>query len=666
MRTGAAVGLDPKQVRWVRVRVGLLAVCFVPLFGFMAYRAVRLQLVEGPRMRALAQEQYLEETEIPPRRGVIYDRHGAPLAASVDVDSISVDPAVLPAGAMPRLARALEVPIKELEKRLSKARHFGWAKRGATPAEVTAAKALEVPGLSFVKEPRRFYPQRELGANVLGFAGVDGEGLEGVELAYNEVLKGKPQAVDIIRDAQRHSVFAEGAVDTDELSGAKVELTLDRAIQHIAEGALQRVVTKTQCAGAMAVVMDPSTGEILALASAPTFNPNDPARSDRSAMRNRPIVDSFEPGSTMKAFSVSAALEEGVVKPSEPIFCEHGRYPIGNKAIHDHEPLGTITVSEVIKKSSNIGAAKIAQRLGREKLLAYYRAFGFGEKSGLGLPGEVRGQVPFPKAEIQLATESFGQGMTASGVQLAAGYAAIANQGRLMRPFLVRKVVDPDGTLLESHGPELLRQVISPRTAQAMTAMLQTVVEKDGTAPRAAMADYAVAGKTGTAQKADPETGGYSADRRTASFIGFVPAEAPRLVIAVIIDEPKGDKYGGLVAAPAFKEIAEQALPQLGVVPVHRVPIEVADAKPLPTAPAAVHSSEVEDDEPEEVFLAGANEAIVPNLAGLGARDAARALAEVELEPSLQGSGRTVTQVPSAGAVVPRGTKVSVRLESRL
>ncbi|MBS2029796.1 MAG: transpeptidase family protein [Deltaproteobacteria bacterium] len=665
MRTGGAVGLDQKQIKWVRVRVGLLAIAFVPLFLVMAWKAARLQLVDGPRMRQMAQEQYVQEDTIAPRRGVIYDRNGTPLAASVDVDSISCDPSALPANAVPTLAKVLNLPVKELDKKIAKApKHFVWLKRGATPSEVTAAKALQFTGLTFVKEPRRFYPQRELAANVLGFAGVDGEGLEGVELAYNDVLKGHAESIDIIKDAQRRSVFAEGVVDTDGLSGAKVELTIDRGIQHIAETALAHVVQKSKPTGAMAVVMDPSTGEILALASAPSFNPNDPGKSERSAMRNRPVVDAFEPGSTFKAFSVAAAIEEKVVKPTDTIFCENGRYPIGNKAIHDHEPLGSLTVTQVIQKSSNIGAAKIAEKLGREKLISYYKAFGFDEKTGLGMPGEVRGTIPFPKADIQLATESFGQGLTANAIQLTAGYAALANHGQLMRPFLVRKVVDPEGTVLESHGPEPVRQVVSAQTAQTMTAMMETVVEKGGTAELANMSDYQVAGKTGTAQKADPETGGYSADRRTASFIGFVPAEAPKLVIAVIIDEPQGDKYGGKVAAPAFKEIAEQALPQLGVPPRHRDPMPVAAAEPTPKTPPPAEAAE--DDEPEEVLAAGANQSIVPNLAGLGARDAAKALVEAELEPALQGSGRTIGQVPAAGAVVPRGTKVSVRLESRL
>jgi cell division protein FtsI (penicillin-binding protein 3) len=682
MRTTVTPGLDARQIKWVRFRVWMLSFLFVPLFLVMVGRAFSLQLVQGQQLGELAQEQYLSETEIPPRRGVIYDRNGSPLAASVDVDSISVDPSLLPEDSKlhVQLARTLGLDPRELEKRLARSKHFAWLKRGATPAEVTAVKALGTTGLTFVKEPRRFYPQRELAANVLGFAGVDGEGLEGIELAYNDQLKGRGQSVDLIKDAQKRAAFAEGVSNPDELSGAAVTLTLDRSIQHIAEVAVQHAAQKTQCNSAMAVVLDPKTGELLAMASTPTFNPNDPAKSDPAHQRNHPVVDSFEPGSTFKAFSMSAALEEHVVKPTDSIFCENGRYAIGNRFIRDDEVLGWITASKVIQVSSNIGAAKIAKKLGRDKLNAYYKLFGFGEKTGIGLPGEVRGQVPFPRAEITFANQAFGQGLTANAIQLAAAYGAIANGGTLMKPFLVRKVVDPDGTVLESHGPEPVRQVISAKTSQMITEMLKTVVQKGGTGTKAAMDDYVVAGKTGTAQKADPETGRYSTDRRTGSFIGFVPADDPRLVIAVIIDEPQGDKYGGLVAAPAFKEIAEQALPLLGVPPTHRNPLVATSNAAAGTGPnAAVASADskserasdkaaAEDDvvDSEDAPSVGAGKAVVPDLTGLGARDVVHALAQAELEVDFSGSGRAIRQSPSAGTVVPRGSHVVVKLESRL
>jgi len=396
MRTGTAQGLDPSQVKWVRVRVGLLALAFVPLFGVMAARAVKLQVLEGPKMRQMAQAQYLDEAQIAPRRGVIEDRHGAALAASVDVDSISVDPGALPDGAVAKLAQALGEPPRALAKRLARGRHFAWLVRGATRVQAAEVEKLALPGVAFHKEPRRFYPQRELAANVLGFAGVDGKGLEGIELTYDKVLKGKPQEIDVIKDARRHTVFAQGAGNTDELSGARVELTLDRGIQHIAEQALAGVMKRNTPKGAMAVVMDPATGEVLALASAPHFNPNDLSSASRAGIRDRPVVDSFEPGSTMKPFTLSAALDAQVVKPGDTIFCEHGRYPIGKRVIHDDEPMGDLTIGQILQKSSNIGASKIAAKLSPDRLMAYFTAFAFGEKTGLALPGAVRGRMPTP------------------------------------------------------------------------------------------------------------------------------------------------------------------------------------------------------------------------------------------------------------------------------
>jgi cell division protein FtsI (penicillin-binding protein 3) len=676
MRTGTAVGLDGRSVRWIRIRVGLLTMALVPMFATMAYRAFKLQVVEGPKLVQLAQEQYLEEAELPPRRGQVFDRNGSALAATVDVDSVSADPTQLPQTTAARapLAKALNLDPKELDRRLAKGKHFAWLKRGATPDEIVATKALALPSLACIKEARRFYPQKELAANIVGFSGIDGEGLEGIELAFNSVLKGKPASVDIIRDAQHHNVFSEGRLDDSDLSGASVTLTIDRNIQHIAELSVARVVQKTSCQSAMAIVMDPATGEVLAMASAPTFNPNDPQGSQRAFMRNRPVVDSFEPGSTVKAFTMAAALQEGVVHPNDPINCEMGHYAIGTRVVHDHEPIGTIPATKVITVSSNVGAAKIAEKLGREKLGAYFRAFGLGERTGLGLPGEVKGSIPYPRADIQLATQAFGQGMTASGLQLVAGYAAIANGGTLMRPILVKKVVDPDGVVLESHGPEPVRRVISQATAQMVTDMLKTVPTKEGTAVKAGMTDYEVAGKTGTSQKVDPETGTYSADRRTASFIGFVPADAPRLVIAVIIDEPKGDKYGGLVAAPAFREIAEQALPLLGVQPRVRQAL-VATAAPAQGPVAELKQAMSEDDDREDGVSDDGDDAepgqkapkvAVPDLTNLGARAVAQALGQADLEPALSGSGRAVSQTPAPGAVVARGTRVTVKLESRL
>ncbi|MGC4122886.1 MAG: penicillin-binding protein [Myxococcales bacterium] len=557
---------------------------------------------------------------------------------------------------------------------------------------MATVKALKLEGLGFLKEPRRFYPQRELAAHVLGFPSIDGEGIEGLELAFDGVLKGKQRTVRSLRDARGRSAILEGAVPAESLEGASVTLTIDKAIQYATEKALAAAVTKADAASGMAVALDPATGEVLALANVPTFNPNDPARSPKSATRNRALTDQFEPGSTMKVFTIAGALEEKAVKASASFYCEKGSYAIGKHTIHDHGGYADLDVGGIIQVSSNIGAAKIAAKLGRERLQAYQRAFGFGDRPGTGLNGEAKGSLPYPRAEIALATQSFGQGMTASAIQLTSAYAAIANGGQLMKPYLVSRIVDPDGAVLQQREPEKVRQVVSQGTARDVLKMMKSVVEKGGTAPLAKMEDYEVAGKTGTAQKADPATGGYSVDKRTASFVGIVPADAPRLVILVVIDEPKGDVYGGLVAAPAFKEIAQAALAHLGVPPSASKIAEKAAKKPDGTASAAADQPKVDGKlasafaiaavQPslpaaasataEDGFVedgdgaAQEGTAVVPDVQGLTARAAVKTLTAAYLEPALLGSGKASGQTPPAGTTVRKGSRVAVRLESKL
>ncbi|MGI5861187.1 MAG: penicillin-binding protein [Myxococcales bacterium] len=681
---------DAHAVRWIRTRVLALACAFVPVFGALVYRAVQLQVIENPKLTGMARDQYDRQITLPGRRGAILDRRGSSLAATVDVDSVYANPSEIedPRSAAQILGKALKLDPRKLVPTLSGLRQFAWIKRHVTPQEAAAIKAANLKGIAFVKEPRRFYPQRELAAHVLGFSGVDAKGLEGLELVFDEKLQGKPQAISGVRDARGRAAFVDGAVPAEQLAGASITLTLDSAIQYHTEKVLQAAVTKAEAAAGIAVVLDPSTGEILALANVPTFNPNDPGRYQRKALRNRAIADQFEPGSTFKVFTVAAALEEQVVRPTTIIDCEKGRYRIGRHTIHDHGGYAEIDVGRILQVSSNIGVAKIAEKLGREKLQAYHRAFGFGEKPGTNLPGEARGSLPYPRADIALATQSFGQGLSASAVQIAAGIGAVANGGVLMRPYLVAKVETPDGKVLLENKPKAVRRPISQETAAEVLRMMKTVVERGGTAPLARMDDYEVAGKTGTAQKADPVTGGYSVDKRTASFVGIVPADAPRLVILVVIDEPKTDVYGGVVAAPAFKEIAQGALAHLGVPPSPRAKARAVASAPPPQkgpsgsearsrlasafAMAAVRQSLgavpsegfVEEEGSEQAPPEGSTR--VPDVQGLTARAAVKALVSAQLEPALIGSGRAVGQTPPAGTSVKKGSRVAVRLEASL
>jgi cell division protein FtsI (penicillin-binding protein 3) len=647
--------------RWTRLRVALMSALLLTGLSAVLVRAVSLQVVQRARLSSLASDQSVREMQIPARRGDIYDRHGIPLAQSVEVDSLWLDPSqVGDLGRAARdLARVLHLDAGELQVRLGRARRFAWVKRQVMPQELIAVERLGIPGLGVTKEPKRFYPQRELGAQVLGVVGTDGQGLEGLELAFENELSGQPGKVEGTRDARGRSLFLQGAPDSTGRQGATVTLTLDRQIQYVAEKALDRAVEESRALAGMVVVLEPRTGELLALAQSPRFNPNASGGVPTLALRDRPALDLFEPGSTYKAFVAAEALEEQLVRPEDSFDCENGSWEVGGHVIHDTHPHAQLTLARILAVSSNIGAAKVGQRLGREGMMRAARRFGFGERTGLALPGEGRGSIPFPKAEVTLATQAFGQGLSATAVQVAAAYGALANKGVLLRPYLVSRVTDPDGVVILENQPTPVRRAVSERTADTVLHLLQAVVQKDGTAPRAALEAYRVAGKTGTAQKADPVARGYS-DKRIASFVGVVPAEDPRLVIYVVVDEPKTDVYGGLVAAPAFKDIAAASLPYLGVPPSLSV---LAAAKKVPIqAPMQVKEEPAAAQPVTERLEQGS--VSVPNVEGQIGRDAVVRLLKMSLEPRLQGSGRVVAQSPAPGAHVPRGARVTLELGS--
>jgi len=659
MRTGT----DPRAARWIAIRVGAVAAALALGFVAVAVRAVQLQVLQGDRLGSLARDQYLRELTLKPRRGAITDRNGAVLAGNAEADSVFVDPRDLPspgrARELARLAKALALDAKVLEKRVARGGRFAWVKRRVSPAEADQVRALKVPGVGFVKETRRWYPRRELAGQVLGLVGDDGEGLEGVERAWDDALQGASMRVPSLRDARGLHLLGEAPAPEHVLEGARVELTLDQGLQLVAERALAQAVQQARAASGMAVAVDPATGEILALANAPLFNPNAPRREE---MRNRAVLDTFEPGSTMKAFVLARALEEGTLRPTDSLFCENGAWSVGGHVVHDHKGLGWVGPAKVMAASSNICAAKVGTRLGRERLQHAFLAFGYGERTLIGIPGEPRGQVPHPRAEISVATMSFGQGMTATGLQITQAMAAIANRGILMKPWLVRRVVDPaNGQVLSEAVPTPVRRAVSPETAAQVGRWLEGVVsDPDGTGKRARLAGWRVAGKTGTAQKADPVSGGYSADRHFSSFVGFAPAEAPRVVIGVFVDEPKGEIYGGEVAAPVFREIAAHALQATGVPPTEPAVAAAPPPEPPPEPDegAAIAAVEVAPRRPAH----GTNGVAVPLVQGLSARAALRVLEAADLAGDVRGSGRVTAQAPRAGQPVERGTRVRLTL----
>jgi cell division protein FtsI (penicillin-binding protein 3) len=659
MRTGT----DPRAARWIAIRVGAVAAALALGFAAVAVRAVQLQVLQGDRLGSLARDQYLRELTLKPRRGEITDRNGAVLAGNAEADSVFVDPRELaPPGRareLGRLAKALGIDARALERRVARGGRFVWVKRRVSPAEADQVRALKVPGAGFVKETRRWYPRRELAGQVLGLVGDDGEGLEGVERAWDDALQGVSMRVPSLRDARGLHLLGEAPAPERVLEGARVVLTLDQGLQLVAERALAQAVDQARAASGMAVAVDPATGEILALANAPLFNPNAPRRDE---MRNRAVLDSFEPGSTMKAFVLARALEEGTLRPTDSLFCENGAWAVGGHVVHDHKGLGWVGPAKVMAASSNICAAKTGIRLGRERLQHAFLAFGFGERTLIGIPGEPRGQVPHPRAEISVATMSFGQGMTASALQITQAMAALANGGILMKPWLVRRVVDPaSGQVLSEAVPTPVRRAVSPETAAQVGRWLEGVVsDPEGTGKRARLAGWRLAGKTGTAQKADPVSGGYSADRHFSSFVGFAPAEAPRVVIGVFVDEPKGEIYGGEVAAPVFREIAEHALKATGVPPTEPALAAAPPPEPLPDPEegAALAAVEVAPRRPARETGGVA----VPPVQGLSARAALRVLEAADLAGDVRGSGRVTAQVPRAGQPVERGSRVRLTL----
>jgi len=636
--------------RAIKLRIYLFAVLFILVFAVIAGRAYYLQVVLAPDLKNRADQQRQRVVKLAPQRGAIFDRNGDALAVSLAVESLYADPVTVKDAALvaTKLAPLLKSSQKELLRKLSSKKRFVWLGRKLEPKVSKQVRSLKLAGLRFVTERKRYYPQASSAAHVLGFTGLDPNGLEGVELEFDQQLQGKSGRLVSLRDARgRGLATADSAVQGGE-AGHNLYLTIDRSLQYVAEKELARVVRETGAVGGTVVMMEPASGRVLALASQPDYNPNLAGQYKASKRRNRAVCDMYEPGSTFKPFLVAAALEEGLVKPSNKIYCENGRYTVGGKTIRDHKKFKRLTVEEIIKFSSNIGSAKLGKMLEREKFYGYIRDFGFGETTGIDLPGEVSGMLRSPSNwfEIDLAAISFGQGISVTSMQMASAMATIANGGLLMEPYLVEKITSADGDLVSKRLPQVRRRVVSELTAKQVRKMLVTVTEPGGTGTRAAIAGYRVAGKTGTAQKVDTVTGGYSLDKRVSSFVGFVPADNPALVISVSIDEPQGKTYGGLVAAPVFARIAGQTLRHMDILPVESMVVlaeKQAATEPLPDLVALL---------PDVAISDGLR---MPDFTGMSYRQVLKMMGENKLNLKLTGYGRVEKQSPAPGKVIRYG-----------
>jgi cell division protein FtsI (penicillin-binding protein 3) len=537
-------------------------------FGVVLFRLVTLQVLQAAELSSQADRQHQKTVSLEGARGTIVDRHGKILAMNVEVPSVFGVPTTVdsPLKTARQLSPILHVRTDELERKLRQDRRFVWLARKLDPEQGRRLDRLSLDGIGVVMEGRRFYPKGPLLAHVLGFSGMDGEGLEGVEHRYESYLHGEKRMMVLQRDALGHTVFPKGMMERSPTPGHSLTLTIDEVIQYIVERELEDAVGRARAKSGTMIVLDPKTGAVLAMAVSPRFDPNAVSALSPDRWRNRALTDAYEPGSTMKAMMAAAAIEERVVRPNTMVFGEHGRMTVANTVIHDHERLGWISFAQVIQKSSNIGAAKTGIALGEHRLYRYLQAFGFGQRTEIDLPGEGVGLVRDPKdwGRRSVASISIGQEIGVTPLQMVSAVAAIANDGVLMKPYVVSEIRDADNRILRQVPPQAKRRVISPETARSVTKILEGVVT-DGTGTNAAIPGFRVAGKTGTAQKIDPRTGAYSASRFVASFTGYAPADNPQLAMIVVIDEPQGDTLGGAVAAPVFSRVGEQVLSYLGV-----------------------------------------------------------------------------------------------------
>jgi cell division protein FtsI (penicillin-binding protein 3) len=544
------------------------AVLLMAGFVVVLIRLFNLQVLQAAELTVKAERQYRKSVTVEGARGTIYDRHGKVLAMNIEVPSVFGVPASLAdsRGVAKDLARVLRVRADDIESKLKQDRSFVWIARKLDPEQGRNLERLSLEGIGTVLEGRRFYPKGPLLGHVLGFAGLDGQGLEGLERRYEPYLRGEKQFVVLQRDALGRTVFPKGSSDQGPVPGHSVVLTIDEVIQYIAEAELEQAVSVTNAKGGIVIVMEPRTGAILALAVNPRFDPNALRGVSADRWRNRALSDAYEPGSTLKVFLAAAALEEKVMRPGSLIYAENGRMAVANTVIHDHEKHGWLTFAQVIQRSSNIGSVKTAMELAEHRLYRYLRAFGFGERTEIDLPGEIAGLVKEPRdwGRRSLASIAIGQEIGVTPLQLVTAVSAVANGGWLMRPFVVGEIRDAGGRPVARTSPQVRRRPVSAETAQTLANILEGVVTS-GTGTRAAVPGYRVAGKTGTAQKIDPTTGRYSPTMFVGSFVGYAPVEDPRIAVVVVIDEPRTDQWGGVVAAPVFRRVVEQALPYLGV-----------------------------------------------------------------------------------------------------
>jgi cell division protein FtsI (penicillin-binding protein 3) len=670
--------------RTMLVALGLL----IWMLGIGA-RLIQLQVHQHDELANRARNQQLSSIETAPTRGQVLDRQGRELARSLDTESFYSDPSEVNnvEETARRIASVTGLDRLDLVRRFNEAKDankkFIWIIRRLEMDRASRLDSLELAGVYSRKEPKRYYPNDSLAAHVLGFVGTDEIGLGGVEQSYNEKIRGEAGKLYLEVDRDRHPFES---YEVQPQPGQTVVLTIDQVIQYRTEQALSAALERTHAKSATAVVMDPRTGEILALANAPTYDPNQPPGANSSTARtNGALQNIYEPGSTFKIVAYSAAIERGLVKPEDKIDCQMGQITVAGRLIHDGHAYGVLSVADALAKSSNVGAIKLGLLVGNESMYDFMRRLGFGTRTGIDLPGESPGLLR-PPARWQpssIGSLAIGQEVGVTPVQMASAYSVLANDGNWVKPHIVRELRNPDGNVTYQAKIES-RPALKAETCAALRTMMEGVT-LHGTAKKAQIEGYTAAGKTGTAQKIDPKTHAYSATKFIGSFVGFAPVSDPAVVIIVVIDEPQGAYHGGDVAAPVFREIAEQVLPELNVTPdteVKSAPQLIAGvSKPSPqqgkedsiqierrqeTLPKVMAAKSFNGKLREVVFAAAANRhALMPDLRGQSVRDALRMCAQLGLRLEAHGDGLATQQSPAAGTEIDAGQTVRVDFARR-
>lgn len=538
------------------------------IFSFIAvfFRLADIMILKNKFYTGKAKSQQIKTEDIQARRGNIYDRKGREIAINLEMESLYCDPEE--AGTNPanvkHLSSILNVEPKAIQAKLTQQKRFVWVDRKLSLETADRVRKLKMKGFGFMAEAKRFYPRGSLASHIVGAVGKENQPLEGIELNYDKYLRTSGSKVQVARDASGR-VLSTGMVM--ETKGNDIILTIDEGLQYIAEKELDKAMLKWRSVAATAIMMDPFTGEILALASRPAFDLNDIMGAVKNDVRNRAITDIYEPGSTFKVVAGTAAIEEKLFPAGQTFDCSRGSIEVGGKNIKDAHKHGLLSFEEVIQKSSNVGTIMIGMKLGKERIYDYAKRFGFGDRTNIDLPGEVSGWIRKPEkwSATSLGAITIGQEVAVTPLQVLRAYSAIANGGYLVQPHLVSQILTPEGQQVFSFSPDQKKRIISENTAAAMRDILKTVVEEGGTATSAAIDGNKVAGKTGTAQLVDQRTKRYSKDRFISSFVGFVPADNPKIAMIIVVHEPKGQIYGGVVAAPVFKAVADQALSYMNV-----------------------------------------------------------------------------------------------------